>query len=252
MSEGAVIIYGRGGELGDFKVFADTLKKELVKKYSAATVIDKYIDRRADFITFLKNGFAFKVKELHIYSHSIGAGLFIGYGDPAIARMRVNLLMTATRSRRKVNYDQVVRTEVGSVLTGNLVRTEFTAHQSTLQSIFDSDAFIKIWGCNSAVKDWVYHDEDIVDPVDTSVEYYWRALNEQNSPKPSIAQAFADFFKVKVFGASSGANIQVLHNRAWTSSQKYKDDKGRWPSGTLPHRLVPEVGVYDEYKPVSP
>ncbi len=53
----------------------------------------------------------------------------------------------------------------------------------------------------------------------------------------------------KAYGATSGASIEVKHNIKWISSQKYKDNIGHWPSGTLPHRLVPDKGTYNEYLP---
>jgi hypothetical protein len=34
MKEGALILYGRGGGLGNFKFFADDLKRDLEKKFS--------------------------------------------------------------------------------------------------------------------------------------------------------------------------------------------------------------------------
>ena len=92
------------------------------------------------------------------------------------------------------------------------------------------------------MKGWVYSDGGVVDPKDTSVAYCWCAFNEFNIPKPSIAQAIAKFFNRKVYGAKSGANIEVMHNKKWISSQQYKDKVGHWPSGTLHHRLVPDKG----------
>lgn len=99
------------------------------------------------------------------------------------------------------------------------------------------------------MKNWVYSDGSVVDPRDTSVPYYWRAFNEVNTPKPSIAQAMANYFDRKVYGATSGASIEVKHKKSWISSQQFKDNIGHWPSGTLPHRLVPDKGVYNEYLP---
>ena len=99
------------------------------------------------------------------------------------------------------------------------------------------------------MKGWVYSDNGVTNPSDTSVAYYWRAFNEFNVPKPSIAQAFATFFNLKAYGASSGANIEVKHKANWISSQQYKNKVGHWPSGNLSHRLVPDKGVYNEYTP---
>ncbi len=74
-------------------------------------------------------------------------------------------------------------------------------------------------------------------------------INEANTPKPSIAQAMAKYFDRKVYGATSGASIEVKHKKSWISSQQFKDSVGHWPSGTLPHRLVPDKGAYNEYLP---
>lgn len=68
-------------------------------------------------------------------------------------------------------------------------------------------------------------------------------------PKPSIAQKFADYFKVTVYGAKSGSSIQVRSEGSWVSTEKYKDNVGAWPSGSLPHRLVPDKGEFYEYQP---
>ncbi len=57
------------------------------------------------------------------------------------------------------------------------------------------------------------------------------------------------FFNRKVYGANSGASIEVYHNKIWKSSQQYKNQVGHWPSGILPHRLVPDKGAYNEYFP---
>lgn len=48
---------------------------------------------------------------------------------------------------------------------------------------------------------------------------------------------------------ASGASIQVRANTGWVSTQTYKDAAGSWPSGTLPHRLVPDRGTYRAYNP---
>jgi hypothetical protein len=252
MADGVVILYGRGGNLGNFKIFADSLKKELSAKYAATDIAIKNVERKKDFFDFLKApGLAFKIKELHIFSHSIGAGLFLSYGDPAVALWRETVYQTAVSAGRNVTYSEVVEGEIGAVLTDDLVKPSVKADQPAMIANFASGGSIKIWGCNAAVTGWVYSDGDagVVDPADASEDYYWRALNEQNIPKPSIAQAFADFFQLPVHGATSGANIQVFHNKKWVSSQKYKDQHGKWPPGTLPHRLHPEKGVYKEFQP---
>ena len=253
MDKIAVIVYGIGGELGDFKIFSDSLEKELEKKYTK--VINKYVDRDHDFIALLNSiGAKEEIEELHIFSHSIGAGIFLGYKDPALQQARLNTFNRAKNLGRKVTYMEAVETEKGTIQTDDFKLTSWVNQQKALRKKFSPSAFIKIWGCNSGVGNWVYSDgrARIVDPNDTSVAYYWRAFNEKNVPKLSIAQAFANYFNRKVYGALSGASIEVKHNKKWISSKKYKQIIGHWPSGRLPHRLIPDKGVYNEFKPPKP
>ena len=245
-----VIVYGDGGGLGNFKVFADSLQRELTNKYTK--ILSKYVNRDTTFFNAINSITSDeKIEELHIFSHSIGAGLFLGYKDPSIAAKREAVWTAANHARRKVTYSEAVKTEIGAVQTDDLVVGIGTiaAQKATLQSKFTPSAFIKIWGCNSGIAGWVYNDNGIVDPADDSEPYYWRAFNERNVPKPSIAKALAKFFNRKVYGAKSGASIEVKHKGKWISSQQYKNKIGHWPSGNLPHRLVPDKGTYDVYQP---
>lgn len=95
----------------------------------------------------------------------------------------------------------------------------------------------------------MYSDDGVTNPADGSVAYYWRALNERNVPKPSIAQALAWYFKRDVYGASSGSHIEVLHHGDWCCSAEYKAAKGVWPPPALRHRLHPDRGDYHVYHP---
>ncbi|MEO1043568.1 MAG: hypothetical protein AAFX52_14900 [Pseudomonadota bacterium] len=247
----AVIIYGDGGELGSFQIFARSLKSELKSKYKRTESI--HINRDHKFFEFLGafNPGKEKIAELHIFSHAIGAGLFLGYKDPVVARRREAVVERAKRDKKRVNYDMAVRTETGAIQTDDFLLPRITKQKASLQKIFTDDAFIKLWGCNSGIVDWVYSDNGgIADPHDKSVVYYWRAFNERNTPKPAIAQAIADFFDCSVYGASSGTSIVVKHKRKWISTQAFKNKAGKWPSGMLPHRLVPDRGDFREYKPV--
>lgn len=249
MEKVAVIAYGDGGELGNFKVFADSLAKELKEKYK--TVIVKHTNRDIKLFNLIESIDSSKkeIAELHIFSHSIGAGLFLGYRDPVIAAQRNLLVNRAARRGRNISYQQAVNTETGAIQTDDLKSGIFTAKKDNYRKKFSSTAFIKIWGCNSGVKGWVYSDGGIVDQNNTSAPYYWRAFNEKNVPKPSIAQALAKYFNIKVYGAKSGASIEVKYKKKWISSKKYKNKVGHWPSGRLPHRLVPDKGTYYEFKP---
>ena len=248
MEQIAIIVYGDGGELGSFKVFADNLYHELNKKYKK--IIVQYVNRDTKFFNLIKSiGNEEEITELHIFSHSIGAGLFLGYKDAQIAASREAIWRMADRIKRKVTYFEAVRTEVGAIQTDDLKIGSLVNQQIDLQKKFSENAFIKIWGCNSGVERWVYSDNGVVDPKDTSEAYYWRAFNEFNSPKLSIAKELAKFFNIKAYGAKSGASIEVKYNKKWVSSQQYKNKVGHRPSGSLPHRLVPDKGTYHEYLP---
>ena len=137
-----------------------------------------------------------------------------------------------------MTYEEAVRTEVGGILTDDLaIGGKFSSQKADIRLRFAKGAIIKLWGCNAARENHVYSGA------------YWEAINLKNSPKPSIAQAMANFFNVTVYGATSGASIEVRAKTGWLSSQAYKDAQGRWPSGSLPHRLVPDRGTYRAYNP---
>ena len=249
MEEIAIIIYGDGGELGNFEIFANSLRAELAHKYSTVEV--HHVNRDLYFFELLEaiSTENVRIAELHIFSHAIGAGLFLGYKDPAVAARRQAIYQSADDSDSKVTYRQAVATEVGAIQTDDFRLGSIQAKKNNLRTKFSPRAFIKIWGCNSGVSGWVYSDGSVVDPDDDSTAYYWRAFNEFNVPKPSIAKAFAMYFGVRVFGANSGASIEVKHKNSWISSQQYKVNVGQWPSGSLPHRLVPDRGSYNEFSP---
>lgn len=243
-SAGAVIIYGRGGTLGSFTPFAESLSKRLVPTYTEAGVVVKNIERRDDFIDFVhKPGTGFSIKELHIFSHSIGGGLFPGYQDPAIGALREAAYEKAQKAGRDVTYDEVIAAEVGAVFTDNFVEGRLPGIKAAVRANLASGATLKIWGCNSGIAGWVYTDD--------GGPYYWQALNTRNVPKPSIAQAFADYFNVPVQGATSGSHIEVQHKGKWITSDAYKKQMKKWPSGALPHRLHPDRGNFQEFTPVG-
>jgi len=238
MERHVLIAYGDGKELGDFNIFARTLKRDLKDTYDAVKI--KYINRDQQLFDFIKTVPPAKARiaELHIFTHAIGAGIFPGYGDGSIGAGRSNVLQAARRRGTPVTYEEAVKAEVGGILTDDLTDTgKFSGEKAEIRRRFESGAFIKLWGCNAATENHRYSGE------------YWEALNLKNSPKPSIAQAMADFFNVTVYGATSGASIQVRANTGWVSTQTYKDAEGRWPSGVLPHRLVPDRGMYNAYNP---
>lgn len=222
--------------------------------FARAQIVQVNIERRARFFDYLKDPpfrGRMKIKELHIFSHSIGAGLFLSYGDPAVSRLRVQAIRRAALARRNITYREAVEAEVGAILVDDFIRPPFLGMKAAIRANFEPGAFIKIWGCNSAITGWIYRDNGTSDPADTRVTYYWRAFNEQNLPKPSIAQSFSDYFGLKTYGASAGSHIEVLHRGGWVSSERYRSEIGRWPSGALQHRLTPDRGNYDEYGPTA-
>jgi hypothetical protein len=250
-----LLLHGRGGDLGDFKIFSDTHKKTIQKSDSDAIIVQESTERARRFREVLEAWPVInKISELHIWSHSIGAGLFLGYHDPTIAADRAALIARIQAAGRRPTFDEVRNNEVGALFTDDLIATPYTATKTLVAPKFAKDATVKIWGCNAAVTDWTYSDtaaDDslVTDPADTSVVYYWRALNERNVPKPSIAQALADFFGVKVYGASSGSSIQVINEGAWVGTDAYKKKFQKFPPGSLPHRLHPTKGDYAPYAP---
>lgn len=258
MGNVAYIFYGRGSDLGSFQVFARTLEADLLATYAAGDIIRRNVETRADFFALLENPSfkgAQKIGELHIFSHAIGAGLFLAYGDPSMEDDRVSVLDRAGRRGFRLSYDEVIMQERGVLFTDNLIRRPWGPKRVAIRQNFAADASIKVWGCNAAVAGWEYTDDigggqwvsaPSVGRIDT---FYWRALNQQNMPKPSIAQALADYCQRPTHGASSGSHIEVQSRGRWTTTSDYRARHGVYPSGKLPHRLVPDVGTYQPYPP---
>ena len=89
--QGAVIIYGNGHSLGDFKVFADQMKPGLDLRFKQNVLVKKCMDK-VEFLSYLENtDFDFQIKELHILCHSFGAGLALGYGLEELETRRYNV-----------------------------------------------------------------------------------------------------------------------------------------------------------------
>jgi hypothetical protein len=252
--EGALVIYGRGADLGNFKFFADDLVTTELTAFKKEDIIIETVERRNGFFDYLKDtAFKFKIKEMHIYSHSYGGALSIGYKDPTIAKSRESFNDTARGGR--TNYLNVLNNEVGHIFTDDLIRKPYIDYQTKIRTIFAPNAKIKIWGCNSGIVDWKYSDQDnagnyVYDIDAPAAYYYWRAINEMNNPKPSIAQAFADYFQISTFGATSGSSIQVKYKGKWIGSPNYLKQTGRrYIVESDVMRLAPDVGDYNEYKP---
>lgn len=249
----ALVFYGRGDSLGNFKFFADDLVVTELAGFDKKNIIIKNVERRKDFFDFLNtNPFPAKIKEFHIYSHAYGGALSLGYHDPVIGNSRA--LIADTKKGGKANYLSVLDNEVGSLFSDDFIRKPYSDFKPKLQGLFAKDAKIKIWGCNSGVEGWTYSDSlgstYVYEPDAPADYYYWRALNELNVPKSSVAQAFANYFQVKTFGARSGSSIQVKYQGVWQSPASFMKKTKRKTVGEAEIlRLSPDKGDYYEYVP---
>lgn len=259
----AVILYGNGGKLGNFKLFADDLAAQLIstKKFSRANIVIKQTLDRASFFSALSaippNQ---KIKELHVFSHSIGGGLYVGYHEHSSDMARSAAIgafpYPFTGTERHISYDQVLTAEIGAVLTDHLLISPLKDARPALRAKFSTGAMMKIWGCNSGVDNWIYSDEvrnDLTAWEQTAPAkyYYWRALNTRNVPKPSIAQALADFFGITAYGATSGSHIEVFHQKKWVTSTEFKRLTGRFAGEPDILRLHPDHADYKRFSPGS-
>jgi hypothetical protein len=257
---GALIVYGNGADLGNFKFFADDLKSmALGKKYKIIGIVPAMT--RGEFFAAV-DAFGAKqpIAELHIFTHAWGGGLSFGYDTHETNARRAFVSSEKERLKKKITYLEFLNTEYGTLFTDNLITAPYNSKRSALQSLFSPFATIKIWGCNSGISNWAYSDSNIdgsalydpnvqLDENNEAVGYWWRALNTQNVPKPSAAQALADYFKRPVRGARSGSSIQVFHKKTWISSSAYKKSTTRWPGEAQLLRLQPDKGTYVEFKP---
>lgn len=246
----ALIFYGRGGDLGNFEVFATSLGAQLGRAGQKVKILR--IERRDEFFGQLLSppvAPGEEISALHVFAHSIGGGLFLAYGDTSLNDAREKAVAAATASRSRVSYLDLLNLEAGAVFSDDLLREPYLTYGPSIRRYLARKATVKIWGCNSGVTGWLYQDNGVVDPRNFTQPYYWRALNERNMPKPSIAQALATYLQRTVYGASSGSHIEVLHRGEWVTSSRYKATVGQWPSGALVHRLNPDRGKYDAYHP---
>lgn len=250
----AVVLYGNGAELGNFKFFADDLitTEGLSKKFAKSRIVVQRTVLRDELFKALLDQPDGSIKELHIFSHSIGAGLYPGYHDAAANASRNSAFAAAAGSSVNIQYMAVLNAEIGAVLTDHLVVAPFNKDRTAMQRKFAKGAVAKLWGCNAGVDNWVYSDPSgtlmITDPNADADFYYWRALNTQNVPKPSISQALADFWGISVYGAKSGAHIEVFYQKHWMTSSQYKAETKHWPGSAQVLRLQPDKGAYVEYQ----
>lgn len=234
-STGSVLmLYGLGAELGNFGVFANALKKNLQINYVPDNIRIIKTITRLEFFDAILNSDLNEIKELHIFSHSFGAGLAFGYHDQAILRGRALL-----DEKGDYTYDDVITNEIGCLLTDHLITT-LEASKNAARAMLSDLSFIKIWGCNSGVQNWIYGGR------------YWEKLNDKNTPKPSIAKALAEYFNKKVYGAMSGSHIEYFINDRWVSGFDYpKIYNKKFPSKSeyTDIRLRPDKGDFIEFLP---
>jgi hypothetical protein len=261
MADVAYILFGRGSDLGSFGVFARSLKEELRARFNDVVYVQQ-AERRNEFFDAIEQpqfqDASDRIGELHVFSHAIGGGLFLGYHDDSLARTRESARSGAQTRGMRLSYAEVLMNERGTVFTDVLVRPPYSQRRNNIRNNFAPNATIKLWGCNSGVTGWVYSDtisdssgtRDVVAASEGDIyDYYWRALNEQNMPKPSIAQAFADYFDRTTYGAHSGSHIEVFDHGDWLKSSEYRRANGRWPPPSRMHRLAPDVGNYRAHHP---
>jgi hypothetical protein len=257
-TEIALLLYGFGGELGNFKFFADDAAAQLVraKKFDRSAVIVKETPDRASLVLAIDGlPIGQRIKELHIFSHSIGAGLYVGYQEPTASANRTAAMNRFLRSPQRIGYEDVLDAETGGLLTDHLIRDPLAGKQTLLKSKFAAGSTVKLWGCNSGVSGWIYTDYDtptrnyVSDQNARADYYYWRALNTRNVPKPSIAQAIANYLGVPVYGAGRGSHIEVRHGGKWITSTKYQKVTGRLAGEPQTLRLHPDAGDYNRFVP---
>ena len=125
----AVILYGHGAELGDFRLFADDTFAELLKlkKFKRTRMMIQETLNRASFFRALSAFPAgFKIKELHVYSHSMGGGIYVGYHEPMANAVREAAARRYLGRTTKISYDEVLDAEVGGILGDHLLRDPST------------------------------------------------------------------------------------------------------------------------------
>lgn len=232
----ALICYGLGAELVNFKVFSDALKKNhLTNKYDSANIEIVKTKTRIDLLDAIINSGLSNIKELHIFSHSIGGGLFLGYHDQTLNNNRETFI----KNNPNYTYDDVLIHEIGGLLTDHLIVT-LQSEKNTIRKILKDLDFIKLWGCNAGITNWVYSG------------VYWGKLNDKNTPKPSIAKALAEYTNQNVYGATSGSHIEYFIKGKWVSGYDYPKKYGKKFPNYKEYtdiRLHPDKGVYNKYTP---
>ncbi len=232
---GILICYGYGAELGNFKVYANSLEKIGGSKGRKYRIVKTFT--RDDLHSEIVNC-PFEINEIHILSHAYGAGLALGYHEASLTQARGLFI----HSNPNPTYKQVVNFEKGILFTDHLVGSNFSPSiRAVVRSKLINCSFIKLWGCNSAVENWNYKEGN-----------YWLILNSENIPKLSVAQSLANYTKVKVLGASSGSHPEYKIKGKWISGIDYKKSNTKnypYPNEYTSIRLHPDRGNYAPFLP---
>ena len=141
----ALSFHGRGGDLGNFEVFAASLATQLKRAGRNAKVLR--VERRDEFFDQLLSpplAPGDEIDELHIFAHSIGGGLFLGYGDTSLNDRRNIALLRAKESARRLTYEEVLELEAGAVLTDDLTREPYLSYRPSIARYFAPKAMVKI------------------------------------------------------------------------------------------------------------
>ena len=230
-----LIFYGNGAELGDFSIYAESLKNELLSSYSDSNVQIIKSFNRNELVNGLISCGLKNIKEIHIFSHSAGAGLFLGYHIESYVIQREDFLY----SNPNPTYEEVVDNEISALLTDHLITT-YSSIQIQIRALLKNVNFVKLWGCNAGVSNWHY---DSTNP-------YWNALNLKNTPKPSIAKCIATYIQKTVYGAKSGSHVEYKISGKWISGFEYaRKYKKPYPSDYESIRLHPDRGDYFKFAP---
>lgn len=252
---GAMLIYGRGGDLGNFKQFGDDLiARDLQRKFGFG--IQQFrAERRNAFFDALTKANA-PIKELHIFAHSFGTALVLGYHDDGIEERRKQI--RNMYRGRPTPLQVVMNTEQGIAFVQDFARTPYAGLRDGLRRKFAPGAFIKIWGCNAALANHIYTDplerdrlgfetgEYISSPdYRVGAEFYWRALN--TGRLPSVATAMATFFNIPVLAAGSGAHIEINDRGTWRSARTLR--RNLFERDDI--RLHPDGGNYEKHLPAG-
>jgi hypothetical protein len=115
----ALLLYGNGADLGNFKFFADDLSSQLVRKKKFDTtsiLIKETLNRRTFFDAIKAVPAGTKIKALHVFSHSIGGGLYVGYKLQVSKDVRAAAFARSSKLGRRITYQEVLAAGIGGAI----------------------------------------------------------------------------------------------------------------------------------------